>query len=124
MFIFFLVVLLLIPLTMVGFGGRWQKSPPKEINMAYGYRTTWSMKNQNTWNFAHSYAGKIWFYTGVPLAVTSVVFLTIFRNLVLDELGDIVLIITAFQIVCIFLPIPLTEIALRKKFNKDGSKKI
>ncbi|MCY6372198.1 SdpI family protein [Clostridium ganghwense] len=37
------------------------KKPPKEINSTFGYRTTMSSKNKDTWNFAHRYAGIVWF---------------------------------------------------------------
>ena len=37
--IFMLVMDLLIPVTMVFIGKRFQKKPPKEINGIYGYRT-------------------------------------------------------------------------------------
>jgi len=30
--------------------------PPKKINYLYGYRTSNSMRNQETWNFAQRYA--------------------------------------------------------------------
>jgi len=35
-----------------------QKNPPTEINPGYGYRTSRSMKNQMTWDFAQKYMGK------------------------------------------------------------------
>ena len=51
--IFMLVMDLLIPVTMVFIGKRFQKKPPKEINGIYGYRTAMSMKNKETWEYAH-----------------------------------------------------------------------
>ena len=47
--IFMRVMDLLIPVTMVFIGKRFQKKPPKEINAMYGYRTAMSMKNKETW---------------------------------------------------------------------------
>ena len=44
---------LMIPLIMIVFGKVFLKNPPKEINLIYGYRTGRSMKNKDTWNFAH-----------------------------------------------------------------------
>ena len=49
--IFMLVMDLLIPVTMVFIGKRFQKKPPKEINAMYGYRTAMSMKNKETWKY-------------------------------------------------------------------------
>lgn len=44
--IFMLVMDLLIPFTMVGFGKYFIKNAPKEINKVFGYRTPMSMKTK------------------------------------------------------------------------------
>ena len=51
--LFMLIMNLLIPFTMIGFGFYFQKHPPKEINELFGYRTSLSMKNEDTWKTAH-----------------------------------------------------------------------
>lgn len=51
--IFMLLMNVIIPFTMIGFGKYFCKSGPKDINMAFGYRTGMSMKNKETWVFAH-----------------------------------------------------------------------
>lgn len=118
-----LIVLLIIPLTMIGFGLIFKKNPPKTRNMGYGYRTTWSMKSQETWDFAHEYMGKVWLYTGIPLVIIPIVPLIAFRNLDKDALGNIILIIFVIQLVGMILPILPTEIALKKRFDKTGNRK-
>lgn len=55
--IFMLVMNLLIPISMIGFGKLFMKTTPKEINGLFGYRTSMSMKNKDTWIFAHHYCG-------------------------------------------------------------------
>jgi uncharacterized membrane protein len=120
MFIFFLVVVLLTPTTMIVFGLLWQKNPPKAINSEYGYRTTWSMKSKKTWDFAHRYAGIIWVFTGIPLCIISIALLCILRGSDVDSLGGDVAIITIIQVLGFFLPVVPTEIALRKRFDKNG----
>ena len=62
--IFMLIVNLLIPIVMMGLGSRFVKTPPKTINFIYGYRTSMSMKNKDTWIFAHNYIGELWRITG------------------------------------------------------------
>ena len=47
--IFMCVTVLLIPFLMISFGGLFSRSAPKEINSAFGYRTSMSMKNADTW---------------------------------------------------------------------------
>jgi flagellar biosynthesis protein FlhB len=71
--IFMLVMDLLIPFTMVGFGKYFIKNAPKEINKVFGYRTPMSMKNKETWEFAHHYCGKLWLIIGCIMLVPSVI---------------------------------------------------
>ena len=52
--IFMLIMDLLLPFTMIGFGRYFMKKAPKEINSVFGYRTSMSMKNKDTWEFAHN----------------------------------------------------------------------
>ena len=76
--IFMLICVLLIPFTMIGFGRYFIKKAPKEINYAFGYRTSMSMKNKETWIFAHTYCGRLWLISGLimlPLSVAPMLFL-------------------------------------------------
>lgn len=54
-----LVFDLLIPVVMIVAGRMMWKHPPKNINEVIGYRTGHSMKNMDTWKFAHNYCGKL-----------------------------------------------------------------
>ena len=75
--IFMLVMDLLFPAIMILMGRYFMKSSPKEINYIFGYRTNMSMKNKDTWNFAHKYIGKLWFYLGlllIPITVIPMLF--------------------------------------------------
>lgn len=74
MFIFLLVCSLLVPLSMIILGKRWENNPPEDINGLSGYRTTMSRLNKDTWSYAHKYWGKINFCIGVILAVISSAF--------------------------------------------------
>ena len=65
--IFMLIMDLLLPFTMIGFGRNFMKKAPKEINSVFGYRTSMSMKNKDTWEFAHKYCGKVWYVCGMVL---------------------------------------------------------
>ena len=52
--VFMLFMDLLIPFTMIGFGKLFMTKLPQDINTVFGYRTTMSMKNKDTWAFAHN----------------------------------------------------------------------
>lgn len=123
MFIFYFIVLLLIPATMIGIGYAWKKHPPKTINCISGYRTTMSMKNQDTWDFAHIQMSKYWPYLGWFIGIVSIILLFILRDYDLEALSIAVIYITIFQAVGLLIPIPIIEYQLKKNFNKDGSRK-
>ena len=52
--IFMLLMDLLIPVTMVVSGKIFMTKSQENINDVFGYRTTMSMKNKDTWAFAHN----------------------------------------------------------------------
>lgn len=62
--IFMLVMTLLMPFVMIGFGRRFMRRAPQKINAIFGYRTKRSMQYRDTWEFAHRYCGKLWFFCG------------------------------------------------------------
>ena len=70
--IFMLAMDLILPLSMVFLGRYFVRHAPGSINMLFGYRTARSMKNQDTWQFAHRYFGKLWYKMGLWLLILSV----------------------------------------------------
>ncbi len=65
----------LIPLMMILFGRIMWKCCPSKINSWYGYRTARSMKNMDTWKFAHRHFGKQWWKIGWLILLPSVLIL-------------------------------------------------
>lgn len=59
---------ILIPLLMMLFGWLLKHKTPRK-NAIYGYRTSMSMKNNDTWVFANRYCGKLWIKCGLILLV-------------------------------------------------------
>ncbi len=123
MLIFFFIILSIMPITMIIFGQAFKKTSPKSINMGYGYRTTMSMKNQETWRFAHNYIGKLWFSIGFIEIIPTLIPLVIFINATKDTIGHVVYIIIIIQLLLLCFPIILTEIALKKQFDSNGNRK-
>lgn len=121
--IFMLIMDLLIPFIMIGFGRYFLKSAPKEINVLFGYRTAMSMKNKDTWVFAHHYCGKIWYVCGVillPLSIFPMLFVIGKSDDLVGTLGGIICIIQLVFLVGSIFP---TEKALKKTFDKDGHRR-
>ena len=121
--IFMLIMDLLTPITMIGFGRYFISNAPKEINIIFGYRTNMSMKNKETWEFAHQYFGKIWYVCGLILLplTAGIMLLTIGKSE--DFIGSVGGALCMIQILPLIGAIYPTEKALRKKFDKNGNKR-
>ena len=111
---------LLIPLTMVVFGKMFITKSPENINAVFGYRTTMSMKNKDTWEFAHKYCGKLWLKCGLALLPLSVVPLIFVFNKGTDIIGTVGGIVCAVQLIPLIGSIFPTEAALKKTFDRNG----
>ncbi len=118
--IFMLLMDLLIPLTMVVLGKRFMRNPPKNINAVFGYRTVMSMKNPDTWEFAHKYCGKLWFLCGLALLPLSVIPLIFVLNKGNDAVGTVGGILCAVQLLLLIGSVFSTEAALKRTFDKNG----
>lgn len=114
---------LLIPLMLIIFGWVMQKHPPKNINSIYGYRTSMSMKNQDTWDFAHKACGKLWWKIGWIMLIFSAVVQLLFFNSDRNMIGILSAILCTVQCIILIGTIFPVEKALKKNFNPDGSRK-
>lgn len=121
--VFMLCVNLLIPVTMIGFGKLFLNKAPKEINYIFGYRTTMSMKNKDTWEFAHKYCGRIWFVCGWIVLLLSIIAMLFVLGKDDDTVGMIGGIVCSLQLIPVLGSIYPTEKALKKTFDKEGNRK-
>ena len=115
--IFMLLMDLILPLTMVVFGKMFMTKYPKDINAVFGYRTAMSMKNKDTWEFAHKYCGKLWLKCGLALLPLSIVPLIFVFNKGTDLIGTVGGIVCAVQLIPLIGSIFQTEAALKKHFQ-------
>lgn len=120
---FMLFMNLLIPLTMIGCGKYFMKNAPGSINIVFGYRTSMSMKNQDTWKFAHEYCGKLWYQWGKITLIVTLVAMFFLLGKSVDTIGNWGGVICMIQLVPLIGVIGPTEDALRKTFDKDGNRK-
>ena len=118
--IYMLVMDLLIPAIMIGFGRSFMTKAPKNINATFGYRTAMSMKNKDTWEFAHKYCGKLWFRCGLVLLPLSVIPLLFVLNKDIATVGNVGLIVAGVQLVPLVGSIFPTEAALKRTFDQNG----
>ena len=120
--IWMFIVAILCPTIMIVAGLYFRKSAPKKINVFFGYRTAMSMKNRDTWEFAHKYIGNLWSVLGFTLIVPSAVpmFFLIDKS---EELISVFSLVICFVgMAAIIASIIPTEKALKKNFDKDGNR--
>lgn len=129
---------LLTPGVMLLIGFLWKKHPPREINGAYGYRTSMSSKNQDTWDFAQQTFSRIWRRWGLLCLVLSAAAFPLgsltlagwsFAGLGSPELADafgyLELGIVGVQLVFLTVgSVVPVERALRRQFDKEGNRRV
>lgn len=121
--LFCTVSCLLVPAVMLYFGWRFLKKPPKHINSFYGYRTSRSMKNQQTWDFAHQVCGRLWFRWGLVLLPLSLLAMLLVLGKDTEELGVWLMWVTVIQVVVLLGSIVPVERTLKKNFDQFGRKR-
>lgn len=120
--IFMLVMDLLIPCVMIGFGSYFKNHPPKNINYIVGYRTARSMKSKETWDFAHRHSGRTWVNCGLVLLPVSAAVMLLALGKDEDTVGIFGAAVCIGQVVALILSIIPTEIALKKNFDENGQR--
>lgn len=111
---------MLTPVILIASGYWMWKHPPKTINPIVGYRTSRSMKSMDTWKFANRHCGLLYWKTGWGMLIPSAGLL-----LLLCRRPEAVFLIAAvilgfLQCVGLFVPIFLTERALKREFPDAG----
>ncbi len=119
--IYMFVIALLIPIIMILFGRAFLKKAPKQIQFLFGYRTSRSMKNRDTWEFAHRFCGKIWLICGTALVPVVVGIMLCFIGADTKTVGYVGAAMLVLPLLLIFLSVILTERALKNTFDKDGN---
>lgn len=121
--LFMLAVSLLIPGTMICAGYFMARHTPKEINAIVGYRTSMSMKNTDTWNFAHHIAGRFWIKWGkITLLPSAIPMLALYGQRT-EVVGMVGFVLAMLQLIPLLAVVPVTERALRRAFDQDGKRK-
>lgn len=117
---FMLAMDLLIPLVMMVLGCYFYHHPPKQMNMVFGYRTTMSMKNQDTWQFAHRYCGKLWGRWGIAVLLLTLLVMLGVMGESTDTVGIVGGIVCLLQLIPMLVSISCTERALKRTFTSEG----
>ena len=121
--LFVTVMDLLVPAIMLYFGRRFQKKPPEKINQIYGYRTARSMKNQETWSFAHETCGRLWVRLGAVLLLLSLAAAVMTFGRGVEAAGIVSAVVVVVQMVVVIGSIVPVERALKRNFDDQGRKR-
>ena len=121
--IFMLCSNFLIPLLMLGFGCFFKKFGAGTINDVFGYRTSMSKKNQQTWDFANMYFARLWIKVGLIMLPLSVVLMFPVLGKSTETVGWWGGALSMVQCIILIVSIFPVERALNKNFDKDGNPK-
>lgn len=91
--------------------------PPSKVNWIYGYRTPFAMKNQDIWKDANKLCSNFLLIFSIIFIVFTISFSYIFSHKNATQILNIIL------VVGLGLTILLTELKLRKIYDRDGHKK-
>ncbi|MDO5142350.1 MAG: SdpI family protein [Eubacteriales bacterium] len=119
--VFMLLMELILPVSLLGLGRYFRNGAPRKINYVFGYRTTMSMKNEQTWQFAHRYCGRIWYACGKVMLPLTVVVMLLVYGAGERRIGAVGGAWMAVQLIPFVGAIAPTEIALRRHFDRDGT---
>ena len=122
-YVYMLLTSLLIPVIMLVFGWIFRCQAPKKINVWYGYRSARSMKNEDTWVFAHQHIGRTWMIAGAVLLVISVIPMIAVYGKDMDTVSVVSLVLTVVQLIPLIVSLIPTERALKNTFDENGIRK-
>lgn len=122
-YVYMLLTSLLIPVIMLVFGCLFHRSAPKKINVWYGYRSARSMKNEDTWVFAHQHIGRTWMIAGAVLLVISVIPMIAVCGKDDDTVSVVSLVLLFVQMLPMIMSLIPTERALKRTFDENGIRK-
>lgn len=121
--IFMSLTVLLIPAVMLVFGRMFEKAAPGKINMTFGYRTARSMKNRDTWDFAHKKIGTLWTKLGAVMLPLSVIAMLPARGKSQDFTGLWACALQLLQMLPMIGSIYFVEKALKETFDEQGNRR-
>lgn len=120
--LFFLFFNLIFPALMILMGIYFYRRRNSKITIYSGYRTVMSMKNNETWKFAHEYSGKLFKNLGISAFVITLFihlgFINSKKNIIFTE----AIIMYIVQMIIIILSLLLIEFQLKKNFDQDGNR--
>lgn len=82
-----------------------------------------SMKNVDTWAFAHDYCGRLWIKLGLILLIPTIIVQILFVHSGENTIGILTLIVESVQLVVLIGSIVPVEKALKRTFDENGARR-
>ena len=120
---FLLLCDLIVPAVVLAAGCCMRFRPPKHPNGLVGYRTARSEQNQDTWDFAQMYCGKLWQKLGALLLALGVLAALASARAGEKTATILTLALLALQILAVLGSIAPVECALRRTFDENGTRR-
>lgn len=79
MYILAFILTMITPVAMFFMGLIWSKRMPTKSQLL-SYRSELSMKNEETWAFAHDHIAKLWIRVGVITAILTIILMRVFAD--------------------------------------------
>lgn len=117
------IVNLILPVVMVVGGYMMKKCPPKSISRWVGFRTALSMKNADTWAFAHACCGRVWWKAGRISLVLSVLVQLPFARAGEETLGTLALVLVLAQSFVLLGTVVYVQKELKRTFDESGRRR-
>lgn len=114
MWIFLTALLLLMPVAMVIMGMKLLRAKPRKERY---YRTERALRNEATERYAHKICGRFYLWIGKRLLLITLLFGIILLRLNSDLFEPFCGVILLIEISSLLLAVPLTEGALKNKFD-------
>ena len=114
MWIFLTVLLLLMPVAMVFMGMKLLRAKPRKERY---YRTERALRNETTERYAHKICGRFYLWIGKRLLFITLLFGIVLLRANQTRFEPICGIILLMEIAALLLAVPLTEGALKNKFD-------
>lgn len=112
-----IVISVSVPLGILLTGIYCQKSFPKEINSAIGYRTKRSMASQEAWEYSNKRITELWIKEGIIMLFPSVIITLIITFMISPDVGVYAAtVIELVEVALIFIPVAIIEKELKKQF--------
>lgn len=117
------IVNLIIPAAMILGGYMMRKCPPRSISRWVGFRTALSMKNADTWAFAHACCGRVWWKIGwISLALSVFVQLP-FAKAGEETLETLALVMVLAQSFVLLGTVVYVQRELKRAFDESGRRR-